>query len=118
AHISQSLGVDRTVQLALLILLLGLIVRSIPWVDAGLWFGTATIGVAIAIGNVLLPVATKRDFPDRISLVTGQYIAVQSVFAALASGLVVPITHATNSWELAIGVWAVPVVAALIVWGP
>src|SRR5699024_377229 len=118
SHISQFLGADRTVQLALLILLLGIVGRSMSWFNAGLWFGTAAIGVAIAIGNVFLPVATKRDFPDRISLVTGQYIAVQSIFAALASGLVVPIMHATDSWELAIGIWAVPVVLALVTWSP
>jgi hypothetical protein len=51
-----------------------------------LWAGTALLGVAIAILNVLLPSLIKRGFPTRIGPVTGAYTAVQSGVAALAAG--------------------------------
>lgn len=111
-------GVDRTVLAALVVLALGSAIRSVGGDGAGLWIGTVLLGAAIAVGNVLLPVATKTDFPERLPAVTGQYMAVQSVVAGIAAGLAVPVAHMWDSWELAIGIWAVLVVVALVAWAP
>lgn len=114
-------GTDRSVFMALALLVCGTVVRSLPAVEGSLWplfVGTVVIGAAIAVGNVLLPVIVRRDFPRRVPAVTGYYIAIQSVVAGAASGLAVPVSVATDSWRVAIGVWGVLTVAALVVWLP
>jgi CP family cyanate transporter-like MFS transporter len=96
----------------------GLVLRSLPGL-ALLWGGTALIGVAIAILNVVLPALVKRDFPTRIGQITGSYSAVQSLFAALAAGVAVPVAGMSAlGWRLPLGMWAVLAVVALAVLAP
>lgn len=114
--LATALGVDRTLLLALGLLAGGVALRSSALPGSPLWplfAGTAALGSAIAIANVLLPVLVRRDFPARVPSVTGYYIAVQSLVAGVASGFAVPIAAATGSWRLAIGVWAVLLLPAL-----
>lgn len=115
--LARRVGVERAVLLALLVLLVGTVTRSVPGAPA-LWVGTAVIGSGIAIVNVLLPVVVRQDFPDRVPAVTGFYIASQSGVAGLASGLAVPLAVAAGSWEIAIGVWALLIALALGSWVP
>ncbi|MFP3422071.1 MFS transporter, partial [Bacillus sp. SIMBA_161] len=93
------------IALALVALILGLVVRSLPSVVL-LWAGTAVIGVAIAVLNVVLPALVKRDFPTKIGQVTGAYSAVQSSFAAIAAGVAVPVAGMRDlRWRLPLGMW-------------
>ncbi|WP_448071190.1 MFS transporter [Georgenia yuyongxinii] len=117
ATLGRRFGIERTVAGALVLLAVGTVVRSLPGSAAPLWLGTALIGAAIAVGNVLLPAVVKKDFPLRLTTVTAVYIAVQSVFAATASGVAVPVAQA-GTWRVALGAWAVLVVVALAVWLP
>jgi MFS transporter, CP family, cyanate transporter len=116
-RVAARLGMERAVLLALVVLAAGTVVRSV-FGEAGMWVGTAIVGSAIAVGNVLLPAVAKRDFPRRIPMVTAQYIAVQSVVAALASGLSVPLARAWGAWNLSLAIWCVPVICAAAVWLP
>jgi cyanate permease len=43
-----------------------------------LWAGTALIGASPAIANVLLPAVIKRDFSDRLPVVTALFTAFLS----------------------------------------
>lgn len=105
-RVAVRLGLERTIALALGILAVGLVVRSVP-PTALLWVGTLLIGVAIAVLNVVLPSWVKRDFPTKIGQVTGAYSAVQSGFAAVASGVAVPVAGLTGlGWRLPLGMWA------------
>ncbi|WP_105567365.1 CynX/NimT family MFS transporter [Microbacterium halophytorum] len=117
-RVAQRLGLERTVGLGLGVLAVGLVVRSLPPMPL-LGVGTALIGVAIAVLNVLLPALVKRDFPDRIGQVTGAYSAVQGIFAAIAAGVAVPIAAATAlGWRLPLGMWAGLALIALGVLAP
>ncbi|HET7415315.1 MAG TPA: MFS transporter, partial [Arthrobacter sp.] len=72
-----------------------------------IWAGTAVLGVGIAFLNVLLPSLVKRDFPARVSQVTGIYFAVQGAFTSAGAAVVVPIANSADSgWRLALGIWA------------
>jgi CP family cyanate transporter-like MFS transporter len=100
------LGLDRALWMSLLILAAGIVLRSLP-LPAFLWVGTALIGLAIAFLNVLVPSLVKRDFPMRVSQVTGSYTATQAAFAAIGAGVVVPVAETSPSgWRLALGIWA------------
>lgn len=117
AGLAARIGTERAVLSALVLLIVATVVRSLPGGDGNLWIGTALIGAAIAVCNVLVPAIVKQDFPDSIPTMTGVYSAVLSGFAALASGLAIPIAQ-VGGWQWAVGVWALPVVAAVVVWLP
>ena len=103
---------------ALVLLLVGLLVRLLPGL-AFLFVGTAIAGTAIAIGNVLLPVLVRGNFPDRVGLLTGMYSTTLIGFAALAAGVSVPVADAFGGgWRPGLAIWAVPAAVALVVWAP
>ncbi|WP_297009120.1 MFS transporter [uncultured Corynebacterium sp.] len=105
-RVALRMGLERTIAAALGVLAVGLVVRSTP-PTVLLWVGTLLIGVAIAVLNVVLPSWVKRDFPTRIGQVTGAYSAVQSGFAAVASGVAVPVAGLGGlGWRLPLGMWA------------
>ncbi len=107
------LGLDRALWASLLILAAGIVLRSLPIVGY-VWLGTALVGVGIAFLNVLVPSLVKRDFPDRVSQVTGSYTATQAAAAAIGTALVVPIAQSSpGGWRLALGIWVGLVLIAM-----
>ncbi|TQJ68913.1 CP family cyanate transporter-like MFS transporter [Arthrobacter sp. SLBN-100] len=116
---ASRLGLDRALWMSLLILASGIVIRSLP--SPGLiWAGTALIGLAIAFLNVLVPSLVKRDFPMRVSQVTGIYTATQAAFAAMGAAVVVPVAQTSPAgWRLALGIWvglALIAMAVLLPW--
>jgi CP family cyanate transporter-like MFS transporter len=89
--IANRIGMEWTIALSLVLLIVGIAVRSISGIGF-LFAGTLFIGLAIAIGNVLIPGIIKMNFPLRIGLMTGIYAVFMNVFGALGSGLSVPIS--------------------------
>lgn len=112
-HGSRRLGADRAVLMALLVLAAGMGIRSFGGLP-GLWAGTLLLGCAIAVGNVLVPVLIRRDFPGRISVATAIYSACMGAMAAIAAATAVPVANLTD-WRTSLALWAVPplIVAAL-----
>jgi MFS transporter, CP family, cyanate transporter len=116
--LARRIGTERALGAALAVLAVATVVRSLPSIRA-LWVGTAFLGIAIAVINVLLPSLVKRDYPDRIGQVTGLYSSVQGAAAALASGFAVPLAGTTqHGWRLALGIWAGLGLIALAVFLP
>ncbi|MFI6170356.1 CynX/NimT family MFS transporter [Nocardia sp. NPDC051052] len=117
-RIGRKLGLNRTIGFALLVLLAGFGIRLLPGVPA-LFAGTAIIGLAITVGNVLVPAAIKRDHPAHVGLLTGLYTMSLYTGAAAASGITLPLQDVTGfGWRATLGLWAVPVVIAWLVWLP
>lgn len=116
---ASRLGLDRALWMSLLILASGIVLRSLP-VPGFIWAGTGLIGLAIAFLNVLVPSLVKRDFPLRVSQVTGSYTATQAAFAAIGAAVVVPIAETSSAgWRLALGIWvglALIAMAVLLPW--
>jgi MFS transporter, CP family, cyanate transporter len=116
--LAKRLGERTTAALALLVLLTGTLVRLVPGLGF-LFFGTALAGAAIAVGNVLLPVLVRGNFPDRVGLLTGIYTTALIGSAALAAGVTVPVADAFGGgWRPGLAIWAAPAVIALVVWAP
>ena len=116
--VARRLGLERTIGVALAVLAAGIVLRSLP-VTGVIWAGTVAIGASIAFFNVLLPGVVKRDFPDRVAQLSGAYSATQSVVAAIASGVAVPIAgHAPAGWRTALGCWVGLAVVAAAFWLP
>ena len=116
--IANRFGMERTIFLSMLILVIGIILRSITGVVT-LFSGTMLIGIGIAFGNVLIPGLIKMSFPLKIGLITALYAVSMNLFAAFASGLSVPISSIGNiGWQGALGVWGLLVIIAIIIWLP
>ena len=116
--LARRVGERTAVAVALVVLLLGLLVRLGPGLGF-LFVGTALAGAAIAVGNVLLPVLVRGDFPARVGVLTGLYTTALIGFAALAAGISVPVADAFGGgWRPGLAIWAVPAAVALLVWVP
>lgn len=110
-------GPESLLAVVLVVLCVGTVWRVAPGIGS-LYVGTVLIGASIAVGNVLLPGVIKADFPESAALLTGLYSMALSAGAALSAGLTVPIEHATGrGWRVAVGSWALPVLAGLVLWG-
>jgi len=116
--VTQRLGVGGTLLAAMALLAMGAALRGIDWVPA-LYFGTLLIGIAIALGNVLLPSIAKRNFATSVGLITSCYSSAMGLGAALAAGVSVPLAIDLKlGWRGALGVWAIPALIALVGWSP
>ncbi len=123
AHtLSRRFGMNRVVLCALLLLAAGTLVRSLPGPEFSLWFGTALVGAALAVANVLLPAVVKRSFGRHVALVTSMYTALFAGCGAIASGVVVPISYAAEpgggdvGWRVALVAVAATLPVAIILW--
>jgi MFS transporter, CP family, cyanate transporter len=117
-RLARRIGMERALLASLLVLAAGILVRSAGPVVL-LFVGTATLGAAIAVGNVLLPGLVKREFPDRAGLATSVYSTAMGVAAALAAGASFPISQQTGlGWRASLALLAVPAVLAAVAWLP
>jgi CP family cyanate transporter-like MFS transporter len=122
AHdLSHRFGLSRMVLWAIVLLAAGTVWRSLPGFEIDLWLGTVIIGVALAIANVLMPAVIKRDFTNRVAGVTAVYTALLGGLGALASGVVVPISHVQTSqgplgWQAALLATGILLPFAVVLW--
>jgi CP family cyanate transporter-like MFS transporter len=125
APLSHRLGEERVLLAALLVLAGGLLLRgAVP--GAMLFPGTVLAGGAIALMNVLLPSLVKRRHPEHAGLLVGAYLLTLGAGAVVASLIAVPVLRAAGGasggagWpvKLTLGLWALPAVAAAVVWLP
>ncbi|MGG1638715.1 MFS transporter [Paenibacillus sp. FSL K6-3182] len=111
-------GVERIILIALIFLTVGIVIRSLSG-TANLYIGTAILGFAIAICNVLLPSLIKREFPNKIGSMTGIYSISMSLFGAIASGISVPLAvNAGLKWQGALGIWGILSFVSILCWLP
>src|SRR5205085_5223224 len=81
--------------------------------------GTVLAAGAIALVNVLLPSLVKRRRPGQAGLLIGVYLLSLAAGAILGSLIAVPAFQSSgHSVRLALGVWALPALAAVLAWLP
>ncbi|WP_059105746.1 CynX/NimT family MFS transporter [Shouchella shacheensis] len=112
---SIKLGMEKTLLISMFILSIGTFIRSLGGISM-LLFGTLLVGIAIAVGNVLMPGLIKLSFPYRIGLMTGLYSVSMNVFGALASGISVPLANVEFlDWRNSMQIWSVLSFLAIII---
>jgi MFS transporter, CP family, cyanate transporter len=125
APLSRQFGEERVLGLALGLLAVGLVLRSIS-PSALLFPGTILAGAAIALMNVLLPSLVKRRTPERAGVLVGLYLLMLTAGAVVASLIAVPIFNAASAGQadgsaavrLSLGLWAGPALLAAVLWVP
>lgn len=111
----RRLGAETTVLICLTGVLLGTVLRSVgpTWL---ILTGTGIIGLAITLGNIVVPVIIRREVPwNQVGMVTGLYSAMMNVGSMVTLIGTGPLALAVG-WRWAIGLWAVLAVMGLGVW--
>lgn len=113
-QLSRRFGIELTLLISLVTLSAAILARSFLG-DGGLWLGTVAMGAAIAIGNVLVPVIVRRDYPTRISWATAVYSAIMAIGAAAGSAFAVPVAEVAG-WRVSLAIWAGPMLIIAVIW--
>ncbi|MBB5076776.1 MFS transporter [Nonomuraea endophytica] len=116
--LARRIGLDRTLLAGLLVLALGVVLRTLDGAPA-LYAGAAVAATAIAVMNVVMPGIVKQHFPGRVNLFTGVYSSAASAGAATASALMIPLERSTGyGWRGVSAMIALPALAAALLWLP
>jgi CP family cyanate transporter-like MFS transporter len=99
-------GVEKTLMLTVLMIILGHLLRAFAWDSTALFFGSLLSLLGMGIGNVLLPVMVRKYFPNRVGLVSSFYLTLTALSATMASFVAVPISEAAG-WRFSLGQWAI-----------
>ena len=100
-------GTNRVISAALIVLTAAIFLRAVGNIPM-LFISSLTVGIAIAILNFSLPVWVKENASEHSGLITGIYITIMGVFAAISVAVAVPLAHATSwGWRLAMVPWIV-----------
>lgn len=116
--LSQRIGNKRTLLFIMLLLTAGTAIRGQGDIFP-LFLGSVMAGMAIAIGNVLLPAIVKKEFPHAIALMTGLYTMALCAGAAVAAAATLPLVRSLETtWDAGLALWALPAGVVLLLWLP
>jgi len=113
------LGAAVSVQIAMIALFVGVLLRW--WGDQlwALYAGTLVAGLGMAVAGTLLPRLVKSAFPpERTGAVTGLYMFALMGGAAASSALSVPLAARFGSWQGSLASWSVLAAVGALAWVP
>ncbi len=115
APVGRKLGLEPAIILAMAFAVAGQLLRAVaPSMPVFLGWSVLALG-GMGMSNVLLPPLVKRYFPDRIGAVTASYSVALTVSTAVPPLVALPVAQAAG-WRVAVGMWAVVGVAAIVPW--
>jgi MFS transporter, CP family, cyanate transporter len=118
AGIGKRLGNSKAILYAMILILFGTIIRVFGG-SMWLFVGTGLTGIGIVICNVLLIPLIKNRLPHKIGLVTALYTTGMTMFAAIASGVSVPLALDLNlGWKGSLLFWAILLIIGITIWLP
>lgn len=116
--LSRRIGNNRALLVVMLLLTVGTAIRGLGDI-VPLFLGSAIAGMAIAIGNVLLPAIVKKEFSRSPALMTGSYtMALCAGAAAAAAGTLPLVRSLETTWATGLALWALPAGIVLLLWTP
>lgn len=115
AAIARKLGLERFLLVAIILMIIGHLLRAGAASYLVLLVGSALSLFGMGVGNVLLPPLVKRYFPDRIGTLSAIYMTMISIGGALPALVAVPVTDSA-SWQASLGIWAVLATVSLLPW--
>jgi CP family cyanate transporter-like MFS transporter len=110
------LGLDRALTLCAILIGTGLAIRPLAGVPI-LFAGTVVFAAGVALANVLVPTAIKRDLSARLALATAAYTTLLTAAAATGAFVTPYLTSTTDlTWRGALALWAAPALLAALLW--
>lgn len=117
-QLAARFGLEKVLWLSMPVLILGLLLR-VSGSASMLLVGAGIVGVAITMGNVLMPGFIKAKFPEKMGLMTGINALSMNVTGFLASGFSVQIGLLTGlGWQGSMGIWIFPAILGFLIWIP
>jgi CP family cyanate transporter-like MFS transporter len=113
--LTRRFGLEVVLVASCAVMVVGPLIRAVAGSPEVLLAGTVIMFLGVGIGNVLLPPAVKKYFPDRIGLVTSVYATVIAVSTSVPPAVAVPIAEVAG-WRASLGMWAVLALGALVPW--
>jgi CP family cyanate transporter-like MFS transporter len=113
------LGAAVSVQIAMIALFAGVLLRW--WGDQlwALYAGTLVAGLGMAVAGTLLPRLVKAAFPpERTGAVTGLYMFALMGGAAASSASSVPLAARFGSWQGSLASWSMLAAVGALAWVP
>jgi len=112
----RRIGTSRAVTAALAgIAVLGCARAFVPSA-AGVLALTLPLGIAIALGNALMPIAVARSKTSRPMLATGAYTTGMTCGSIAAALIAVPLADAFGGWRAALAAFAIAAFVSLAIW--
>lgn len=115
-RLAEKTGLNVALLGAALGIAIGILWRSSATVS-GLIVGTLLLAAGIGLGNTLLPVLVKSQFPHAVGRVMGVYTTMLTLGAAagaLGTPLFLPVF--AGDWRATLAVWALPAAFAALLW--
>ncbi len=116
--LGKKLGHGKAIFLGISLLSVGVVIRVLGGIEL-LFFGTALTGIGIVTANVLMIPFFKARIPEKLGLMTALLSTGMSLFAAIASGVSVPLAVDLGlGWRGSLVFWVGLMVLALVFWIP
>ena len=113
------LGAAASVQIAMIAVFAGVLLRW--WGDQvwALYAGTFVAGFGIAVAGALLPHLVKAVFPpEHTGTITGLYMFAMMGGAAVSSASSAPLAARFGSWQGSLASWCIPAAVGALAWAP
>ncbi|GGN23590.1 MFS transporter [Lentzea pudingi] len=118
AFLSEHLGIDRAVLIAVGLIAVGIVMRLLAPLPL-LFAGTVVAASGIAVGNVLIPAAIKHYRPHRLGATMTVYSVALQSGAAVAAAVTVPLGRTVGlGWRGSLAMWGLPAAVAFLAWLP
>ena len=113
--LARSRGLDASLLIASAAMVSGSALRAVSDSYLLLALGSLIALAGMGLGNVLLPPAVKKYFPDRLATVTGGSVVLISLGAATPALFAAPVAEVAG-WRVSVAVWAVLALTAFTPW--
>jgi len=113
--VARRVGLEATVVVATLLTTVGVVARAMSTDAVGTVVSTVVAFAGVGTSNVIIVPLVKKYFPDRLKAVSSGYLALLQVGQFTAPLVAVPLA-AAGGWQFAIGIWAAPLSAAVVLW--
>lgn len=114
--LARRLGETRGVALGLAAIALACAARAFAASPGALMLTAAAAGAGVAAIQALLPAVMKQRFAARVPLAMGLFSASIMGGGGLGASVSPLVARIGGSWHLALAVWALPAIVALMLW--
>ncbi|QZN74466.1 CynX/NimT family MFS transporter [Paenibacillus sp. DR312] len=109
-------GIERIIGYSLIVVGIGIATRLFTQSTSVLLLSALIVGIGIASIGPLTSGFIKKYFPDHVPSMIALYSIAITLGAAVSSMVSIPLKTYFNSWQLAVGGWAVIAFVAAIIW--
>ncbi len=111
----RKFGVNKVLMIALGLLSVSIFTRAFAGNTSLLIGATVGVGAGIAVAGAMFAGIAKASFASRAALIMGIYATALSLGSTLSAGLTGWLLQSTG-WRMAVGVWALLGVIAMVAW--